>query len=57
MLRVLQSLLRLLSRRAALYGVPLSVVVGAAAMPLPATAEVRVGVSDWPGGVAWYVAQ
>lgn len=57
MLRVLQSLLRLLSRRAALYGVPLSVVVGATAMPLPAAAEVRVGVSDWPGWVAWYVAQ
>ena len=24
--------------------------------PLPAAAEVKVGVSDWPGWVAWYVA-
>lgn len=25
--------------------------------PLPAQAEVKVGVSDWPGWVAWYVAE
>lgn len=25
--------------------------------PLPAAAEVKVGVSDWPGWVAWYVAE
>lgn len=25
--------------------------------PVPAWAEVRVGVSDWPGWVAWYIAQ
>lgn len=24
---------------------------------LPARAEVKVGVSDWPGWVAWYVAE
>jgi NitT/TauT family transport system substrate-binding protein len=56
MRRVLQSFLRPLSRRAALIGTALS-VVGAAALPLPAAAEVRVGVSDWTGWVAWYVAQ
>jgi NitT/TauT family transport system substrate-binding protein len=32
--------------------------LGAAAwLPLPAAAEVKVGVSDWPGWVAWYVAE
>ena len=56
MRRVLQSLLRPLSRRAALIGTALS-VAGAAALPLPAAAEVKVGVSDWPGWVAWYVAE
>lgn len=56
MRRVLQSLLRPLSRRAALIGTALS-VAGAAALPLPAAAEVKVGVSDWTGWVAWYVAQ
>ena len=30
--------------------------VGAASVPMPAAAEVKVGVSDWPGWVAWYVA-
>src|SRR3990167_2615927 len=29
----------------------------ALAAPLPAAAEVKVGVSDWPGWVAWYVAE
>ena len=29
----------------------------ALAAPLPAQAEVKVGVSDWPGWVAWYVAE
>lgn len=33
--------------------------VGAALLcaPAPALAEVKVGVSDWPGWVAWYVAE
>ena len=56
MRRVLPSLLRPLSRRAALIATALG-VAGAAALPLPAAAEVRVGVSDWTGWVAWYVAQ
>ncbi len=56
MRRVLQFLLRPLSRRAALIGTALS-VAGVAALPLPAAAEVKVGVSDWTGWVAWYVAQ
>jgi NitT/TauT family transport system substrate-binding protein len=30
--------------------------VMALSAPLPAAAEVKVGVSDWPGWVAWYVA-
>lgn len=29
----------------------------ALATPLPAAAEVKVGLSDWPGWVAWYVAE
>ena len=29
----------------------------AASVPMPAAAEVKVGVSDWPGWVAWYVAE
>ncbi|NBD22036.1 aliphatic sulfonate ABC transporter substrate-binding protein [Aquabacterium fontiphilum] len=29
----------------------------ALAAPSPARAEVKVGVSDWPGWVAWYVAE
>lgn len=28
-----------------------------AAAPAPALAQVKVGVSDWPGWVAWYVAE
>jgi NitT/TauT family transport system substrate-binding protein len=27
------------------------------AAPLPAAAEVKIGLSDWPGWVAWYVAE
>ncbi|NML17159.1 ABC transporter substrate-binding protein [Azohydromonas caseinilytica] len=56
MRRVLPSILRPLSRRAAVIGTALS-IAGAAALPLPAAAEVKVGVSDWTGWVAWYVAQ
>lgn len=39
---------------AALAGIAFSLAFLAA---MPARAEVRVGVSDWPGWVAWYVAQ
>jgi len=35
----------------------LSIAVGILAAPLPAAAEVKVGLSDWPGWVAWYVAE
>ena len=31
--------------------------IGAASVSLPAAAEVKVGVSDWTGWVAWYVAE
>jgi len=31
--------------------------IGAASVSTPAAAEVKVGVSDWPGWVAWYVAE
>jgi NitT/TauT family transport system substrate-binding protein len=31
--------------------------IGAASVSMPAAAEVKVGVSDWPGWVAWYVAE
>lgn len=44
---------RLSSRAAALVGAFL-LSVGAAR---PAHAELKVGVSDWPGWVAWYVAE
>lgn len=30
--------------------------IGATTLSMPAAAEVKVGVSDWPGWVAWYVA-
>ncbi len=33
------------------------VVAASALMAAPARAEVKVGVSDWPGWVAWYVAE
>nr|WP_297351159.1 ABC transporter substrate-binding protein [uncultured Caldimonas sp.] len=32
-------------------------VACAALLPRPAAAELKVGVSDWPGWVAWYVAE
>ena len=32
-------------------------LAGFAFAPLPAAAELKVGVSDWPGWVAWYVAE
>ena len=35
----------------------LAVAAGVWAMPRSAAAEVTVGVSDWPGWVAWYVAE
>jgi NitT/TauT family transport system substrate-binding protein len=35
----------------------LSIAVGILAAPLPAAAEVKIGLSDWPGWVAWYVAE
>ena len=38
----------------AMVAVAAAVVLAA---PLPAHAEVKVGVSDWPGWVAWYVAE
>ncbi|MCX7279622.1 MAG: ABC transporter substrate-binding protein [Burkholderiales bacterium] len=31
--------------------------LGAVSLPRPAAAEVKVGLSDWPGWVAWYVAE
>lgn len=31
--------------------------VAAVAVPTAASAEIKVGVSDWPGWVAWYVAE
>ncbi len=38
-------------------GLLASVFLAACAVVLPAHAEVKVGVSDWTGWVAWYVAQ
>lgn len=35
----------------------IAVVVTGLGHALPAAAEVKVGVSDWPGWVAWYVAE
>jgi NitT/TauT family transport system substrate-binding protein len=31
--------------------------VTVAILPAPATAQIKVGVSDWPGWVAWYIAE
>jgi NitT/TauT family transport system substrate-binding protein len=31
--------------------------VTAAILPAPAAAQIKVGVSDWPGWVAWYIAE
>ena len=40
------------------FGTVTALAFGLAALaPLPAAAEVKVGVSDWPGWVAWYVAE
>ena len=47
---------KLLSRRALSASAALSLACAAFA-PLPAAAELKVGVSDWPGWVAWYVAE
>jgi NitT/TauT family transport system substrate-binding protein len=38
-------------------GVVATVVAASAFVAMPARAEVKVGVSDWPGWVAWYVAE
>jgi NitT/TauT family transport system substrate-binding protein len=35
----------------------LAVCLGLLALGRPAHAEIKVGVSDWPGWVAWYVAE
>ncbi len=35
----------------------LTLAAGFLAAPLPAAAEVKIGLSDWPGWVAWYVAE
>ncbi len=35
----------------------LSLAVGLLSAPLPAAAQVKIGVSDWPGWVAWYIAE
>lgn len=40
-----------------LYAMAAVAAAMALAAPLPAAAEVKVGVSDWPGWVAWYVAE
>ncbi|WP_133717502.1 ABC transporter substrate-binding protein [Methylocaldum gracile] len=32
-------------------------LIGLFLLPLPSPAEVKIGVSDWPGWVAWYVAE
>lgn len=34
-----------------------AITVGSLSFTAPARAEVKVGVSDWPGWVAWYVAE
>jgi NitT/TauT family transport system substrate-binding protein len=40
-----------------LQAVGLACSIGLASLATPAFAEVKVGVSDWPGWVAWYVAE
>ncbi|CAG2136752.1 hypothetical protein LMG31506_01714 [Cupriavidus yeoncheonensis] len=52
--RLLSSFLIARRLHAVLAGVAVSLACLAAT---PVRAEVRVGVSDWPGWVAWYVAQ
>ncbi|HTX24063.1 MAG TPA: ABC transporter substrate-binding protein [Steroidobacteraceae bacterium] len=51
--RICLSNVRSFASRVGLVAVLL--LIGAA--PLGARAEVKVGVSDWPGWVAWYIAQ
>jgi NitT/TauT family transport system substrate-binding protein len=43
--------------RAAFTAGALSVALAGLAASAPAAAELKVGVSDWPGWVAWYVAE
>ncbi|HSI58335.1 MAG TPA: ABC transporter substrate-binding protein [Ideonella sp.] len=50
------ALVRSASRRALSFMAALG-IASAALSPLAAHAEVKVGVSDWPGWVAWYVAE
>lgn len=53
-------LLATLARAAARRALPLAAafsLAAAAFSPLAAHAEIKVGVSDWPGWVAWYVAE
>lgn len=53
-------LLASLARSAARRALPLAAafsLAAAAFSPLAAHAEIKVGVSDWPGWVAWYVAE
>ncbi len=47
------SLLNRFSRRL----MAVAVMAGTLAVSLPVAAQVRVGVSDWPGWVAWYIAE
>lgn len=49
----LASMLRRLRTGAAVLGFGTALLASSA----PAVAEVKVGVSDWPGWVAWYVAE
>jgi NitT/TauT family transport system substrate-binding protein len=56
----MRSLKRLFSKRLPGPGVrslALSLSLGLLAAPLPVAAQVKIGVSDWPGWVAWYVAE
>lgn len=47
----------LLSRRFRSTCAAVALSIGLAGLSAPALAEVKVGVSDWPGWVAWYVAE
>lgn len=49
--------LRLATRARAAVVLCAALAAIGAALPRPALAEIRVGVSDWPGWVAWYVAE
>ncbi|AKJ29770.1 ABC transporter substrate-binding protein [Caldimonas brevitalea] len=46
-----------LPRRAACAALLALATATSALTSLPAAAEVKVGVSDWPGWVAWYIAE